>query len=529
MQFKAVSLLFGIVLALFPRFTLAYTRSCKTQLIRSFTLHSRITPNRINSVCPHIMFNCCTQHDQMKIHKIWSTHGKHVVKARHKYAMDTFLRLRFIISLKKKINLGAMVQAYEVLAKPKASQRTIRHLQRIAEQAKKINDEKLEQAMGSMKMGLRKFYYQVQKFRQGVLCGLCNWHNHRYFNLENQTITYSVKFCSKMMTKYFDFWKDKYGKIIKYLLLLDEFVYIVAGARLMGSALDRRLFRRYVKLVENCEKDPTKIENCAPLCDSFNVNKFSYLYDGPKQTWKRYMARFMGVLAAMTGGREDYLELFKLKYKNMSKKRFRKFQKHYSMLSKKIPKDPTVKRSKRVKFDIKFKSTQVKTTIKRKHPVQNLEIETLDDVLSSTVLYKMTEYPVDISKHKILFDAHGGFDPFRDSKKIHMNVTAEHVIAMVNHGGNDPSKLSEKLDKNLIKLLKETHITHLISFLIDNKLTYNKFDKKNSDMAKFKKSLLKKPKKWYDPRKYIAMGSSSAVLLKQTLLTLLTVVCLTFN
>ena len=465
----------------------------------------------------------------MKIHKIWSTHGKHVVQSRHLYAMKTFLRLRFIVKLKKKINLAAMAQAFEILSKPKPSTRTLRHLQEIVKQAKKIDDEKLMVAMSTMKGKLRRFYYQVQKFRQGFLCGVCDWHNHRYINLENQTITYSAKFCSKLMEKFFDLWQDQYGKIIKYFLLLDEFIYIVAGARLIGSPFDRKLFRRYVKLVENCAKDPTKPENCAALCQTFNVNKFSYLFDGPIHTFKRFMARFMGVLAAVTGGREDYLELFKLKAKNMSKKRFRKFQKHYSILSNKIPRDPTVKRSKRVKFDIEFKSRQVKTTFKRKHPVQNLEIETLDDVLSSTVLYKMTEYPVDISKYNIIFDAHGGLNLFRDSRKVHMNVTAEHVIAMVHSGGNDPSKLNEKLDKSLIKLIKATKITDLISFLIDNKLTYNKFAKKDPYMASIKKNLLKKKKKWYDIRKVYSSGSGSIGILGQSLLTLLVVIGLTLN
>lgn len=69
------SVFFLIIVALL--ITRAKTgRSCKTELLRSFHLHSRITPNRINVLCPNIEYNCCTNHDQMRIHKKWAMRDK---------------------------------------------------------------------------------------------------------------------------------------------------------------------------------------------------------------------------------------------------------------------------------------------------------------------------------------------------------------------------------------------------------------------------------------------------------------------
>ena len=222
------------------------------------------------------------------------------------------------------------------------------------------------------------------------------------------------------------------------------------------------------------------------------------MFDGENKPILMYLRQFMNFIDSLTGDKQDYLNLFKLKMKSWSKKRFRKFRKHYSVFSKKLTRDPLFKKSKRTKLDIEFKSNQVKTSIKRKHRINNVEMETLDDHMDQLILYRIVEFPVDISKFIIIFDAHGGIDLFKDSKKVNLNYSKDHIIALVHSGGIDPKKLNEIIDKNVAKILKATKITDLSGFLIDNRVTFIKFGKKNVLMAKFKKSLNKPKKRWSD-------------------------------
>lgn len=46
-----------------------YKKMCTLDILRSFGYHSLITPNRSNLLCPKLSFNCCTNHDQMRMHK----------------------------------------------------------------------------------------------------------------------------------------------------------------------------------------------------------------------------------------------------------------------------------------------------------------------------------------------------------------------------------------------------------------------------------------------------------------------------
>lgn len=42
---------------------LTFVRTCKTSLLRSLELHSRLTANENLSLCPKIFLNCCTNYD----------------------------------------------------------------------------------------------------------------------------------------------------------------------------------------------------------------------------------------------------------------------------------------------------------------------------------------------------------------------------------------------------------------------------------------------------------------------------------
>lgn len=459
--------------------TYSHTRTCKTQLIRSFTLHSRITPNRVNSVCPKVNLNCCTSHDQMRMHKIWTTHGAPHVTTTHTKNNDSFTKLRAVMAFKDRIKATDIFEAFEKFGKPRPSTKTIRHLDDIVQKYKKIEGPALIEKMKVLPKKLAKFHHEVKHLRKGFLCSLCEWHNHRYVNTESMTLTYSVPFCLNIVQKYLDILAEKYIEIVNFLLTLDEFFYIITDQRLMESSLDRAIFRRYILIIEKCKENPGKIKDCAELCRQFNLNRFTYMFDGEDTVYTKFIKRFLDIVDALTGDKEDFLKLFAMKKKNWSEKQFKKFRNSHSVLSKKIIKDPTIKKVKKNSFDLEFKSQAIKTFVERKHPLSSIQIETLDDELSSITLYKLADKPVDISKFMIIFDAHGGLNLFKDSKKLNLDISKEHMIALIHAGGNDASSLSEVLDDSIKQMLNQLKITDLADFLTDQRIEFKKMAKKN--------------------------------------------------
>ena len=74
----------------------------KLNLIKS---SFRITPNRGNALCPKIIFNCCTMHDQMSIHKQWNEIIGFTMANKNRIALEAFKKLNIFIATKSQLDL----------------------------------------------------------------------------------------------------------------------------------------------------------------------------------------------------------------------------------------------------------------------------------------------------------------------------------------------------------------------------------------------------------------------------------------
>lgn len=471
------------------------TRMCKTQILRSFGFHSKITPNRLNSACPKVSLNCCSTHDQMRMHKIWHDHGMPHIDAVHKGTIDGFLKLRAIFAYKERIKITAIVEEYSAFFGGKTNDRTINHLDLVAQKFKMIDGAELLTEYKSFPKLLAKMYAQVKHMRKSFLCTVCDWNNHRYFNTEAYTLTYSEKFCLKIVQKFIDTLSFKYEKYIGTLLLLDEFVYIITDKRLLPNKIDRQILQRYILIIQKCKANPKKLSECEELCKQFSLNKFTYMFDGEQYIFKKYIENFLDVAIELVGEKDDFIKLFKKKKRHMSSSRLRKFAKKHSILSKTIKGDPIIKIVKKNTFDLKFKSDNVKSFHERHHPLNSIQFETLDDELSSVTLYRLADDPVDISNFTILFDTNGGLDLFRDARKVNLDIRKEKLLALIHSKGSNADNISEVLDHSTTLMLKSLVITDISNFIKDTSVFFKKMGKKNAAASNILGKLGEKNKK----------------------------------
>ena len=56
--------------------------------------------------------------------------------------------------------------------------------------------------------------------------------------------------------------------------MLDEWLFLAVGRRLVPSATNRAIFRRYVAIVDEC-KEYKDVEHCLEFCREFNLNRLS--------------------------------------------------------------------------------------------------------------------------------------------------------------------------------------------------------------------------------------------------------------
>ena len=58
------------------------------------------------------------------------------------------------------------------------------------------------------------------------------------------------------------------------IMMLDEWLFLAVGRRLVPSATNRAIFRRYVAIVDEC-KEYKDVEHCLEFCREFNLNRLS--------------------------------------------------------------------------------------------------------------------------------------------------------------------------------------------------------------------------------------------------------------
>lgn len=86
----------------------SFSRVCKTSLLRSIGFHSRLTPNKHNSLCPRVAVNCCSNHDQIRIHKQWKTVTEVRIKDHQEKSMNAMNQLAELFNIKDKIDLNEL-------------------------------------------------------------------------------------------------------------------------------------------------------------------------------------------------------------------------------------------------------------------------------------------------------------------------------------------------------------------------------------------------------------------------------------
>ena len=102
------------------------------------------------------------------------------------------------------------------------------------------------------------------------------------------TLHLNSMFCQKIMKKYGQYFYDKYNTLMKYVLVLDEFVYLISNFRLIQYDADRGIMHKYMVVTNKCKSDP----KCFSICQEYNLNKFSYIFDGEALFIKDFMKRF---------------------------------------------------------------------------------------------------------------------------------------------------------------------------------------------------------------------------------------------
>ena len=462
-----LKILITIIFTLLKPYKTSVSRSCKTQILRSLGYSSLITPSRLNSICPLVKQNCCTDADQMHIHKNFSEHTKKQLVSHYNTSIDKFKLLKRFYIYKTEYNLTDWTIQMFQKSKRRFPKKLKKHLLKIARQYDMYDQGYfLDLIKDQTEKYLEPMYAQMSHFKKTMPCLACDWNVQNSINLETTTITYKSSFCLTLVDKYLEPIAEKYEKIVKNLLVLDEWVFIVSGRRLMEEKEDRDVLRRIILIVGKCKKS-AQIKFCDDFCREFNFNKFSYMFDGEQTVWEEYVNNFANFF-------QDYTHSQKKVWKK-NKKKLGSFKKFFngSVFSEKIFVDPYMKDYNGQALNINFETKPNDFFIDRHNKGRhNLQLQTLDNELDSLTLFKLNDDPIDLSKFLILFDDVRGIDFFKESKRNNIELPTQTILALIHSKGSDDNSLNEHIEKDVKKIISSVKIDKVADWVGDYNMDF---------------------------------------------------------
>ena len=93
-------------------------RTCKTEILRAIGYHSKLTPGKKCSLCPYVSLNCCTNYDQMRMHKSWNTITIQNIIDRNNESLNALRNLSELFNIKDKWQLDKLTSAFVADKKP---------------------------------------------------------------------------------------------------------------------------------------------------------------------------------------------------------------------------------------------------------------------------------------------------------------------------------------------------------------------------------------------------------------------------
>lgn len=443
-------------------------RICKTQVIRSFGLQSRVAPNNVNALCPQISFNCCTRRDQMKIHKMWKETYKQTMQSTSRNNLSMFERLGTFLQGKDQFVLQDILTSFAQTVNPPET--FLRHLTNIVGEYNRRNSKFYTGLMTNLKVKLNSMRTDVVRYRQSIFCTICDWNAHNYFNPQSLTVTYSQQFCLANIVKFLDTLWDKYSEIFRLMNIMDEFLFLITGRKLFAQK-DRATFHRYYIMLAKCRKDSTKIDNCGDVCREYNLNRYKYLWDGEARAISTFLKNYEADWTQLLES-QKYQLMFQFRKNEWTQDRINTYIKMESVLSQAFVEPAEQIHRKKNTFDLSFKSNAIKNFIQHRHPVNTVQIETLDDELSSYQLYKMVDPPIDVSSFMIVFDPNGGINPEKQSDEMNFDVSVDQLLALLHTSGSNVRALDEIIDPPVALLLKGMTISDIADFINDSEIDF---------------------------------------------------------
>lgn len=364
-------------------------------------------------------------------------------------------------------------------------------LETVIDECKKKKGEDLNKQFTSLK-DAKEYNEKITKVRSGLLCGICNPNTHRHFDLEERTLTYSAPFCFKLVSDFFPSVHDKYVELVKYLLDLSEFAFILTKKHLVTDTEYTKRARKYITMLEKCKKKPDDLKECSEFCAEFKVNKQTEMFDGEIKIFEE-AAKAYETIGPLITDPKKHTEIFNLRARELSEA---KFLKQHNYLKTDSAKKEDFKKVKTNSYGVHMKVRDVSTFTENNQFFKEIPGVQGESAKTAVILFPKAATPVAMSDLKIVINKDTGYNAFTEGEKVDFAVSPEQCVALLFTSEEITSAVKEKIDAKVVKVLEENNVEKIRVFINTPDMLFKRWVNPKSLLVEKKvKKLIGKKKK----------------------------------
>ena len=405
------------------------------------------------------MHNCCSLRDQMLVHKRWRAYDLNGLQFHYRSALDQLRKLKNVFTQVDLYDLAAVGRQFVARFSP--PQAFVNHLEEVVTVYGERKSRYYIELLDDTTARIEKANVALTRYRQGLFCSLCDARNHDFVSFSDRQIVYKEQFCEELVRDNMPMLWAKYGEMFYLVSAMDEFTLLVAN-RTMLEPEDRAAFVRYRLILQKCKEGGGSAAACADVCREYNLNCYNRMFDGEAVAVKSFLEKYLDLWDKLFRP-ESAPGLLVFDKKRWTKRHLKRFRRAESVVAKQLVE--AAPRLEKNSFHLQLKSSAKKAYKDYEHPTNSIQLESLDDALSSFQIYRMAEEPIDICQFSIEFSAKNGFDPQRDSQHLNFDIQVDQLLALLYSKSSDVLQLDEQIEQVTTDMINRISILDVANFV----------------------------------------------------------------
>ena len=295
--------------------------------------------------------------------------------------------------------------------------------------------------------------------------------------------------------------KEKYVDFWDFMMTVAGILEMITDKEFLAEK-DVKYYETMIAHIEACHKSQNP-KNCIPLCQEFNINKFSHIWDGEKIPIEQFKENYDKYYPKIKDKKTQAAQLTynKAKYDKLEKAQKEAIKAAKEKGQKKTEKKKPVPRAKVSAKEIKtlknYSRRMEETAISildhlKTHKAPKTEkVEGIDNEAEEYRLYKLSPKPLDFTKFTVKVSSLG-LDLYADAAANNLATDSKQIIQLIFAKGSEIKPINEKISDDVRSLLEESSVKDIQKFVCDFSIEFDRFMTKTPKKSsiRIRKSIL---------------------------------------